>query len=197
MQPAKDLNTQLFLRDFSVRRTRGKITRLINANPDLKNFLTLTFKENLGDLKAANKLFHNFIKRLKRRYPDLKYLAVPEFQKRGAVHYHVLLNLDFVAFTEMAKIWGHGYIDIHKIRHVKNLGLYISKYIGKDLFDRRYFGMRKVLYSRNLDRPKIIVFSQNIKNYLLQKLERTTRLFTTSYTSDYQGRVDYELYRLC
>ena len=205
--PEKDKNTQLFMRDFSVRRTRSRIARLINANPDLKNFLTLTFKESTTDLREANKIFHNFIKRLKRRYPNLKYLAVPEFQKDtdyygrikpegGSVHYHVLINLEYVHFSEMTEIWGQGSVDLHTIRHVHNVGHYISKYIGKDLFDRRYFGMRKVLYSRNLDRPKIVVFARSVKEYLLTQTQKLKTLFEAAYVSDYQGRVDYGLYQM-
>lgn len=194
-QKHDSLFRQKFLREFSVRRTRGKICRLINANPDLNNFLTLTFKENFTDLKEANLIFKKFIKRLKYAYPELKYLAVPEFQKRGAVHYHVLLNLGYVENSELAAIWDQGFVMINTIRHVRNIGLYISKYIGKDLFDKRYFGMRKVLYSRNLDRPKIIVFARSVKEYLLKQATNLKQLFEKSYVSDWQGKIDYWLYQ--
>jgi hypothetical protein len=70
------------IRDFSLRRTRSKIVRLIDCNPDLNTFLTLTFKDNVCDLREANLVFNKFIKRLKRQVKGLKYLAVPEFQKK-------------------------------------------------------------------------------------------------------------------
>ncbi|MFA7702861.1 MAG: hypothetical protein WCX80_05405, partial [Patescibacteria group bacterium] len=71
---------------FSLRRTRSNIIRLVNSNPDLKVFITLTFDSHkfgdkpFTDFKECNLIFSNFIKRLKRKYPSLKYLAVPEFQ---------------------------------------------------------------------------------------------------------------------
>ena len=56
-------------------------------------FLTLTFEENIIDIKRANYEFTKFIQRLnnhitgyKKSY--LKYVNAIEFQKRGAVHYH-------------------------------------------------------------------------------------------------------------
>lgn len=48
-------------------------------------FVTLTFAENIKDVKLANKQFHLFIKRLKRIYPELKYLTVVEFQDKKDV----------------------------------------------------------------------------------------------------------------
>ena len=39
---------------FSVNRTRTEIRRLVNSNPQLNKFLTLTFAENITDLKTAN-----------------------------------------------------------------------------------------------------------------------------------------------
>lgn len=38
-----------------------------------------------------------------------------EFQKRGAIHYHLLCNLPFVSSKELAEIWTHGFIKIKKI----------------------------------------------------------------------------------
>ena len=72
--------------DFSLRRTRANIVRLVNSNPELKVFITLTFDDkksddgSFTDISKCNLIFSNFIKRLKRYYPELLYLAVPEFQ---------------------------------------------------------------------------------------------------------------------
>ncbi len=185
------------LSDSSVSRTRGRISRLVNANPDLNTNVTLTFKENFTDLREANKLFHKFIKRLKYRYSDFKYLAIPEFQQRGAVHYHMLINLKFVNHKEMAKIWREGFIQINKVKHINKLGKYISKYIGKDLFDYRYFKMRKILYSRNLEKPTVAVFKKDdVANFIKKDTENFEELFKRYYNSDYQGNVKYSLYKI-
>jgi len=76
------------------------ITDLALVNSDQWiSFITLTFKENLTDLTIANKKFNEAMKRIRRKFPDFKYLGVPEFQKRGAVHYHLMTNI--VAGSEL------------------------------------------------------------------------------------------------
>ncbi|MBH8622702.1 rolling circle replication-associated protein [Spiroplasma sp. hyd1] len=59
-------------------------------------FITLTFKENLTDIKTANEFFNKFNMRfnkyLKTRNAEYKWLLVYEYQERGAVHFHILLK---------------------------------------------------------------------------------------------------------
>ena len=57
-------------------------------------FLTLTFAENVTDIDYANKKFSYYVDQVRRVYKDFRYLCIPEFQKRGAVHYHLLTNID-------------------------------------------------------------------------------------------------------
>jgi hypothetical protein len=181
------------IRDFSLRRTRSKIVRLIDCNPDLNTFLTLTFKDNVCDLKRANLVFNKFIKRLKRQVPGLKYLAVPEFQKRGAVHYHVLVNFE-MENKRLADIWGNGFVMINKVKHVNRIGAYVAKYISKDLFDLRYFGMRKIFSSRNLAKPIVVIIRSEIREFFL-KIQKTMKILSEkAYFSDWLGRIDYRLY---
>jgi hypothetical protein len=181
------------MRDFSLRRTRARIVRLLDSNPDLKVFITLTFKDNIQELGEANAIFKKFIKRLKRKQKDLKYLAVPEFQKRGAVHYHLLVNFE-MRNEELSAIWDQGFVMINRVKHINNLGLYISKYVGKSLFDFRYFGMRKILSSRNLEKPLVIIIKEEIKNFFISAGDKLTTLFEKSYRSDWLGVIDYILY---
>lgn len=187
---------QMSLRYSSVKRTREKITRLINSNKDFMTFVTLTFKENIIDLVMANDEFNKFVKRLKRKYNSIKYLAVPEFQKRGAVHYHMLLNVEYIENSVLTEIWGNGFVMINKIKHIRNVGLYVSKYIGKDLFDNRYFGMRKILYPRNLDRPKTMRFMPDVSKIVLENNSDSKELYSSSYESKYNGKVDYKLLKI-
>lgn len=182
------------VRDFSLRRTRSKITRLIDSNEDLRTFITLTFADNITDLKEANIIFKKFILRLKYLYKDLKYLAIPEFQKRGAVHYHLLINIEYIDNAKLADIWNQGFVMINKVKHINHLGLYISKYISKNLFDIRYFGMRKILSSRNLDKPIIIIIKQEINTFFKNSFSKLKLLFEKDYLSDWLGKISYQLY---
>ncbi len=192
------------IRDFSLRRTRARIVRLVDSNPDLKVFITLTFNYDVPNLIEASPIFKKFIQRLKRKKPNLKYIAVPEFQKDedfygrkkingGSVHYHLLVNFE-MAHSELKKLWGQGFVKINKVKHINHLGLYISKYVGKNLFDIRYFGMRKILASKNLEQPVIITAFKEVKEFLANAIGDIPPLFSKSYRSDWFGRIDYRLY---
>lgn len=133
-------------------RAKSKIKRLIYGNqyvyPEKPTFLTLTFRDNVTDIKLANRQFTNFVKRMSRRInKQLRYVAVHEFQKRGALHYHaIVFNLPYIEHKEIAKIWRNGYIDIEI---VKNDGLpyYMTKYISKSFKDERCKGVKRYFYS--------------------------------------------------
>lgn len=86
---------------------RDTIRRLAccNFNNQYDKFLTLTFSDNKTDVKECNVLFKAFIRKLRRFKDDLKYLAVIEFQNRGAVHYHVLLNIPYIPQEELQDLW--------------------------------------------------------------------------------------------
>ena len=53
--------------------------------------LTFTVKENITALSECARFFNICLVRMRRAYGgEFRYIAVPEFQKRGAVHYHAL-----------------------------------------------------------------------------------------------------------
>lgn len=142
---------------------RFEIARLIDTNFDNKTkFLTLTFKENIQEINYANDEFKKFIKRLnyyiyhdKKAY--LKYLATWEKQKRGAIHYHIILfNFPYISFKQLTRIWGHGYLLINKIDvdSIENRGRYVSKYFDKEL-ELKEHKKKAFFSSRNLKKPKI------------------------------------------
>ncbi|HNV63034.1 MAG TPA: hypothetical protein PKN54_08820 [Candidatus Cloacimonas acidaminovorans] len=179
---------------FSVNRTRTEIRRLVNSNPQLNKFLTLTFAENITDLKTANYIFNKFILRMNYKYNNFEYLAVPEFQKRGAVHYHLLCNLPFIEIAELQELWGQGFVKINKIDDVNNVGAYVSKYLGKEM-DERTFGKKKFFRSQNLKQ------SVELLGYIAQKfvekfLSLLTPVYEKVFKSDWIGEVEYFAYSL-
>ena len=207
----KEFN-RIIRNEFSFRRTRDNIVRLVNSNPDLKVFITLTFDDkksddgSFTDIKKCNLIFSNFIKRLKRHYPDLRYLAVPEFQgdyyfhskiKKefgGNIHYHLLSNLSYTANSRLAEIWKHGFVKINNVRHVSWVGLYVAKYIGKELFDGRLAGKKKIFYSRQLAKPEVFI-GVKAKEYLDNLKSPPELLLDKQYHSDYVGEVRYRLFK--
>lgn len=157
---------QLQSRRSSNIRARNNLRRLITTNfSNNSKFLTLTFRENIEDVEVANGVFRDFIRGLNRylqrvNKPKLTYIAVVEFQKRGAVHYHLICDLKGVGANTIRKYWLNaskeleGNIDIKNIRHVDNVGAYLVKYMTKADVDLRLVGKKLYQTSRGLKKPK-------------------------------------------
>lgn len=186
-------------------RRRDTIRRLACCNFDNEydKFLTLTFAENKTDVKECNVLFKAFIRKLKKYNSNLKYLAVIEFQQRGAVHYHVLLNIPYVPQEELQELWGNGFVFINAITHVDNIGAYIVKYMTKDNKDTRLMGQKAYLFSRNLKKPEKIVnhdlkdfYELEKKIYIKYNLNALMPEYVSNFTSEIMGECTYKQYNL-
>jgi hypothetical protein len=123
----------------SLRKTFKRIRELINTNfTGEKNELcfTITYKENMTDVKQLYKDFDKFIKRLRYKYPDIDYISVVEPQGRGAWHCHILLRFNaldkiYIANKDIAAIWGNGFVTVKAVKNnVDNMGAYLSAYLG-------------------------------------------------------------------
>jgi hypothetical protein len=180
---------------FSINRTKTEIRRLVNSNPQLNKFMTLTFAKNITDLKEANYIFNQFIKRITYRNPNFEYLAVPEFQKRGAVHYHVLCNLPYIEMDALEYVWRNGMVNIRQVGKVNNLGAYMSKYLGKELFSGRMFGKKKFFRSQNLNNP-IELIGWLAQKFVEKFLALLTPVFEKVFQSEWIGEVEYFAYTL-
>lgn len=129
--------------DRSIRRSKSQIRRKCMAG-GLDYMLTLTYRENITDLDLCWKDFQRFVRLVRKSYPNWKYCAIPEFQKRGAVHFHVAVQ-GFQNVRFLRKSWlqvvGSGNIDVksptqkHKnsLWSRLSLALYLTKYITKEL----------------------------------------------------------------
>lgn len=186
------------LRADNVRRTRKQIRRLVNSNTDLHKFVTLTYAENCQDVSKAYRDFDVFLKRLKRSYPqlDLKFICVPEFQKRGAVHFHLLANLPYIPKAELEALWGFGWVRINQVRHITNLGAYISKYLGKANFDARLFRKKKFTRSQNLREP-LTVDNLEADDYLSFFVSKDLHLiYESEFDTKWLGTILYKQFVL-
>ena len=78
---------------------------------DYVALVTITFKENLKDVKEAQRRYNNFATCVRRKNKFDVLEKIVEFQKRGAVHYHMLIkthepvrkDFDFDAFDKSWK----------------------------------------------------------------------------------------------
>jgi len=182
-------------REKVFKRARTNLRRLINANIESDSkFLTLTFKDNITDLDLANKEFKKFIMRLNYNFKiKLKYSCVIEFQKRGAIHYHVILyNLNGkVDLNKLSDIWGHGFIKLNKINGIDNVGAYICKYMTKT-DDKRLEGRKMYFNSRNLIKPTEIK-DLEIVNALVGSLQNQSPKYENTFTNEYNS-INYKQY---
>jgi len=178
----------------SISRTRTELRRLINSNPQLNKFLTLTFADNITDIKIGNQIFNLFIKRITYRYSKFEYAAVIEFQKRGAIHYHLLCSLPYIDNKILEKLWRQGYIKIRRIENIDNLGAYLSKYFGKEI-DERTFGKKKFFRSQNLKQP-IEITGYRAEQFIEKYLNFSVLTFEKTFYSDWTGEVKYSSFIL-
>jgi len=171
-----------------------------NENPLL---ITLTHKDNQTDLSESNRLFKLFIQRCRIKYGRaFRYIAVPEFQRRGAVHYHALFwGLPTELYyreretRELANIWGNGYTDIILTDGNQKLSSYLAKYMIKNLEDLRLWNQKVYFCSRNIKRPIVVsgldTFDFIEKDYNLNAL---TPNVEKTYDTKWLGEGRYRLF---
>jgi len=81
-------------RPDNILRLRNSFERLVRANlgrGEAPLFLTVTMHA-ITPIGEAYRIFTGYVQRLRTRFgKSFRYVAVPEFQKRGAVHFHCLV----------------------------------------------------------------------------------------------------------
>lgn len=190
------------------RRRRNTIRQLICTNFDSgSKFVTLTFDNerdhDLKNVQACNGYFKKFIQRMKRKYQGFKYCAVIEFQDkndRGAVHYHMICNLPYIKKSELAEIWGGGFVKINRIDKVDNVGAYVIKYMTADMDDKRLCGENAYLHSQGLEKPiEVTTWRENDRicwQDLHDAIEKQTPSYSAKYESENAGHIEYRQYNI-
>jgi len=189
---------------LSFQKTRKKVANIIKCNvwqwfrkngkPYSPIFLTLTFRDPVTDITIANRYFSEFFQNynyrlFKKKDKILQYIAVPEFQKNGRVHFHVLIfNLPFNKRNHKIaeEVWKHGMINmkVMQARSSKNLSSYLTKYMLKNSNDLKMYNKRKYFCSLNVLKP-IELNSYFLANSILTSLKKT------KYSSEIE-RIDIE-----
>lgn len=203
-------------------RARLMVRRLLYSNFDVSNryFITLTFDdENIdfasSSLKHCNSYFANFRKRLARLVPSVKWVCVPETQKRGAFHYHLVSDLPIsklyeknnfqtkrdlyynadVSGVSLRELWSGGFVSVSPIEgNIITTANYLGKYMSKSTCGH---SGRRFHTTQNLERPKVVY-----SNRFAGDLERDFPLLGNDgkmvYTKDYQdkagGTISYSLF---
>lgn len=136
-------------------------SNLTRSNPPL--LLTLTYAENVTDISVGYKDYRSFVQALRYKFGKVfKYVCVPEFQRRGAVHFHCLfwgLPAELVVHERetrtIALMWGKGYVSVQNTDGDGKLSSYLAKYMSKAFTDARLRHQKAYVASRNVSRPTI------------------------------------------
>lgn len=177
----------------SARRAVLAFKRLVRANLDGYSYpvlASLTYAENMGDLGQARKDFNAFAKRLKSTFgQSLRYIAVAEFQRRGAVHFHTLLwgIPQGAVRTErhtrlVAGLWGRGFTDIAETDGSPKLAGYLAKYLSKTFADTRLLNKKAYITSQNIQRP--IIDKNTLLSPYFYDIHKSTKLSTARLLHD-------------
>lgn len=197
----------------NIMRSKLQCQRLAKCNSNIwETFITLTFQKNVININVGNKEFKNFVRKVRRIYNDFKYLCVPEFQKRGAIHYHLLTNIsiknDKLIYKQIdnkkflhIKYWNNGFTKVDNIKNdIKKIIGYISKYMTKDI-DDRLFGKHRYFYSQNLNKPQISYLNLSNKKhceFLINILNNKTLIYNNKYIDNfYNDEILFEEYFKC
>ncbi len=169
----------------SVYRARKQVEGLARCNK-WKYFITLTFdkaKVDRYDYDACTEAIKYWIDCMRRKYPGIKYILVPEPHKDGAWHFHGLVggcDLDMVTRGKAKGSDGRYYTvyrmsyddynlgrtDISMVFTSGRVAYYISKYIRKCM-NFVPFGRKRYWASRNL-----VKVSDCTVKYLFKDVER-------------------------
>jgi len=163
-------------RSDAIRACKRAFIRLVQSNlvqgkpPAL---VTLTMRD-IVSIDDAYVAFTKFGTKIRKWNSGVSYIAVPEFQKRGAVHFHVLMfDLpDGIIESErhtrfIAELWRWGFVDAVKTDGHQALSGYLAKYMSKAMHDKRLIGKRAYSASRNVARPHVLNTPWQIETMLL------------------------------
>lgn len=194
-------------RKQTLRDSRNLVRRLALMNfGSGDSFITLTYAENMQDIEQADDDFKKFMKRFRYSYGDMNYIAVREFQKRGAIHFHVICDFKLTDATESVireferemgiHVWGHGYVDAKILGEVDNVGAYLIKYMTKDISVEAFKGRKSYLCSKGLKRPVEYKGEEAREIVRVYELQKKNPVYANSYISEYLGNIEYKEFNL-
>ena len=156
----------------SLRRLRRYVE---NSVAVYKSMVTLTYPAVFPSATESKQHLNAFLQSLYRMEKCVSVLWVMEYQKRGAVHYHLLCDTDFISYQKIAALWfsaTKGTSDIAAGTQIKKLddnkigiASYLSKYLSKSyqknnengLQGGRYWGVRGERDMKPMEASTVVV----------------------------------------
>lgn len=178
-------------------------------NNDFTYFVTLTFnpeKVNRYSCEETYEKMRNWLNRMRKKFPDLRYLGVPELHKDGAFHFHFLMSEHIKSVLSDSKkrhngrviynvdTYRFGWTTAMEIYDKSKIPSYMVKYITKDLKERSP-NKRRYWNSHNLVLPKVFATYIDMEKFaeILEKLDitySTTKQTDTSFCDFYEVTLD-------
>jgi hypothetical protein len=195
-------------RPDNIRRRCKSFTRLVQSNlvgsvaPAL---FTLTVAERVGIERGYEYLREFWIRLRQASISYSKYIAVPEFQKRGAIHFHLIIwGLNEYVDQErnnrqIQNLWQRGFVDCIQSDGSSKIAGYLAKYMRKSMFDRRLVGQkaysasRSCLRSVSFSSPAVFNFSSEVFGI---DLETALPVVDKQFNTQWLGSARYRLYVL-
>ena len=168
-KPGSGSLTQGEILDNQVRATRRAVSNirrdLLSMSAD--RMITLTYITNQQDRLQALKHLKQFIRVMRRLFPHWQSVSVLEFQKRGAIHFHIAVS-GFYDIGQVREEW-QKIIGEKAIVNVSfqpdgkgnpygKLASYMGKYLAKDMDEGRQFGEHRYFRTQGIERPKAVYY---------------------------------------
>lgn len=147
--------------DKNLKRAQIALRRLIWSNQTrYSKFVTFTYKDAEPDMKRVRSDWKAFQQRMTREGYRIDYVAVLEWQEQRelklgekSLHIHAVLFTDrYIPCDFISKAWKKGFIKINATRDIKNMGLYVAKYLTKTTLAK--YGSHSYFCSKGLKRPE-------------------------------------------
>ncbi len=194
-------------RQDNARRASMAFRRIVASNlggHEKPILVTITYRENFTDLKESYRHFSSFIQALRHKYGKaFRYICVPEFQERGAVHYHALIwGLPEEVFLLERKtrtisgLWGRGFVYLKETDGNEKLSFYLSKYMAKAFTDPRLKNQKCYVSSRNIKRPIVERGISPLWPVLDEYIGDTAPLIDREYNTRFLGKGRYRLFKV-
>lgn len=188
---------------MALRRSMRDLRDVINSNvedPQDIQWVTLTYADNMTCVEQLYEDHRRYWQRYIRYLggisaPRPEYITAVEPQERGAWHMHTLYffprgSRPWVPNDDLARLWGHGYVMIDRLRDdllgVTNVGAYLTAYLTDVVRDGKSVkGGRLHLYpprmrywraSRGIKRPVVEWVSDDDADKIISPAVGSARL---------------------
>jgi len=162
---------------------------LQNCNANYQVMVTLTYPDVFPSVVESKQHLNNFLQALYRDDGVKSVLWVMEFQQRGAVHYHLLIDKQFITHERIALMWFAATKGASNVlagtrteRIVEKSGLsgYLSKYLSKNyqkiaakgMQTGRYWGVRGDNSVKPMEAVKLVA-ERNAADLLFENAQKT------------------------